>query len=183
MSAPDIAIGGRMQAGKTTCAEHLEARYGYVRCSLADPIKEVARAGFEWDGRKDVRGRRLLQELGTAGRNYDPELWLRRFDQRIAARGPRPVVVDDLRLRREVEHVRRLGFRLLRVVRPGAPATNDPALDAHETETELEGVPFDLVIVNDGTLEDLRRELDRSLDSWLAGSARSGAETGPGGAD
>jgi hypothetical protein len=175
MSPPDIAIGGRMRAGKTTAAEHLVARHGYERRSLADPIKQVARAEFDWDGRKDPRGRRLLQELGSAGRNYDPGLWLRRFDRRFAARGPWPTVVDDLRLRREAEHLRELGFRLVRIVRPDTPVAEDPALDAHETETELEDAPFDLVILNDGTLEDLRRELDRALEPWLGRASGAGA--------
>jgi hypothetical protein len=47
-------------------------------------------------------------------------------------------------------------------------------LDAHETETELAEAPFDVVVVNDGTLEDLRRELDRALGPWLEGSAAAG---------
>jgi hypothetical protein len=175
MNRPHIAIGGRMQAGKTTCADHLVARYDYVRYALADPIKEIARAEFGWDGRKDVRGRRLLQELGTAGRNYDADLWLRRFDQRFGARDTRPVVVDDLRLRREVDYLRALGFLTLRVVRPGTAAREDPTLHAHETETDLENVPFDLVIVNDGALDDLRRELERVLRPWLASEREAGS--------
>jgi hypothetical protein len=180
MDRPHIGIGGRMQAGKTTCAEHLASRHGYLRCALADPIKDVARAEFGWDGRKDARGRRLLQELGTAGRNYDPDLWLRRFDQRCAAAGPRPVVVDDLRLRREVEHLRAGGFLTLRVVRPAGPEPGvDPALHAHETETELEAVPFDLVIVNDGTVADLLRKLEAALAPWLGGAAASAHARGP----
>jgi hypothetical protein len=69
-----IAIGGRMQVGKTTAADRLVERHGFVKYALAGPIKEIARTGFGWDGQKDARGRRLLQEIGTVGRNYAPDL-------------------------------------------------------------------------------------------------------------
>ncbi|HET6617196.1 MAG TPA: hypothetical protein VFH69_05245, partial [Gemmatimonadota bacterium] len=58
-----IAIGGRMQVGKTTAADRLVERHGFVKYALATPIKEIARSEFGWDGRKDPRGRRLLQEI------------------------------------------------------------------------------------------------------------------------
>lgn len=43
--------------------------------SFAHSLKECARKYFFWDGKKDQRGRRLLQTLGTeVGRWYDPEI-------------------------------------------------------------------------------------------------------------
>jgi hypothetical protein len=176
MELPDIAIGGRMQAGKTTCAQWLVARHGYVRRALADPIKDLARVAFGWDGRKDERGRRLLQELGTAGRHYDPDCWLRRLDAVLSARRTAPVVVDDVRLAREVDHLRARRFVTLLIERPGVvpePA-GDPTVLVHETETGLEGVAFDAVLVNGGTLEDLYAALERVLSPWL-GAAHADA--------
>ena len=85
-----------MQVGKTTAADWLVARHGFVKYALADPIKEIARTGFGWDGRKDARGRRLLQEIGTVGRHYDPDLWLDRFAARLRAEAPARAVVDAL---------------------------------------------------------------------------------------
>lgn len=164
MTPSHVAIGGTMQVGKTTCAQHLVARHGYTRNSLAEPIKEIARASFGWDAKKDDRGRRLLQEIGSAGRRYDPDLWLRRFDAWIAARPPGPVVVDDLRLEREAAHLRDRGFAILLVRRPGfEPSTAAPALLRHETETELERVQPDVLLVNSGTIPDLLLQLDETI--------------------
>lgn len=161
---PHVAIGGKMRVGKTTCAEHLVSCHGYRRYAIADPIKDLARTGFGWDGRKDDRGRRLLQELGSAGRAYERRIWLRRFDEWFAAHGDVPVVVDDVRLVNEVEHFRRRRFLLIGLRRPTVPGgAGDAVLRAHETETELERADFDVVVVNVGTIPDLLEKLDRAV--------------------
>jgi len=153
-----------MQVGKTTAADRLVERHGFVKYALAAPIKEIARTGFGWDGRKDARGRRLLQEIGTVGRNYAPDIWLDRFAARLAADAPERAVIDDLRLAREAEFLRRLGFVCVLVTRPSEaiPAIDGGAGTAgHETETEIEGVGADAEIDNSGTFAALYERLDR----------------------
>ena len=159
-----VAIGGRMQVGKTTAADWLVARHGFVKYALATPIKEIAREGFGWDGAKDARGRRLLQEVGTVGRNYDRDLWLDRFAARLVADSAPRAVVDDLRLAREAEYLERLGFACVLVTRPArlVPAIDGAADTArHETETEIEGVDVVATLDNAGTFDELHGRLDR----------------------
>ncbi|MGH7566618.1 MAG: hypothetical protein ACREK2_07290 [Gemmatimonadota bacterium] len=159
-----IAIGGRMQVGKTTAADRLVDRHGFVQYALATPIKEIARSDFGWDDRKDARGRRLLQEIGTVGRHYDRDLWLNRFAARLAADGPSRAVVDDLRLVREEEFLKRLGFVCVLVTRPVrliSAVEGDGATAEHETETEIGQVDADAQIDNSGTFADLYEWLDR----------------------
>lgn len=161
-----VAFGGRMQVGKTTAARHLEERHGFVRLALADPIKEIARA-MGWDGAKDARGRRLLQEVGDVGRRYDPAVWLDRLAARVEAAGERRIVVDDVRLAPEADRLREMGFRLARVDRPAAVAAGlEPGAPqrGHATETGLDDAVFDRGIDNSGTFE----ELYALLDEWMA---------------
>jgi hypothetical protein len=168
---PHVAIGGRMQVGKTTCANHLVSRYGYARYALAEPIKELAQREFGWDGRKDDRGRRLLQEIGSAARAYDHGIWLRRFEEWFSARGATPVVIDDVRLPSEADFFREKGFLTILVLRPGfSLPLADPALREHETERELEPSQLDLVITNAGTIADLHRAVDEALAGWISAS-------------
>jgi dephospho-CoA kinase len=169
-----IAIGGRMQVGKTTAADRLVDRHGFVKYALATPIKEIATSDFGWDGRKDARGRRLLQEVGTVGRHYDRDLWLDRFAGRLAAENPPRAVIDDLRLVREEEYLRRLGFVCVLVTRPARlipAAAGAGDTSGHETETEIGQVDVDAQIDNSGTFEDLYERLDRLLADLQTGRA------------
>jgi dephospho-CoA kinase len=159
-----VAIGGRMQVGKTTAADRLAERHGFVKYALAAPIKEIARAEFGWDGEKDARGRRLLQEVGTVGRNYRGDIWLARFAERLDAEQPARAVVDDLRLEREEEYLRGLGFVCVVVTRPASlipPVPGAEGARGHETETEIGRLDADVEIANAGTFEELYGRLDR----------------------
>ena len=158
-----VAIGGRMQVGKTTAADHLVERHGFVKYALAAPIKEIAEGAFGWDGQKDARGRRLLQEIGTVGRNYRGDIWLDRFAARLAAEAPPRAVVDDLRLEREEGYLRELGFACVLVTRPAEliPAAGSEEARGHETETEIGRLDVDAVIDNAGSFDDLYERLDR----------------------
>jgi dephospho-CoA kinase len=169
-----VAIGGRMQVGKTTAADRLVERHGFVKYALAAPIKEIAKSAFGWDGRKDARGRRLLQEVGTVGRNYSGDIWLDRFAERLAAERPPRAVVDDLRLEREDRYLRELGFTCVLVTRraeliPEVEGAEE-ALE-HETETEIGRLDVDAVIDNSGSFDDLYARLDRLVAELEAGRA------------
>ncbi len=167
-----IAFAGKMQVGKTTAADHLVASHGFRKYALADPIKEIARRDFAWDGAKDERGRRLLQEIGSVGRAYDPEIWLRRLAERMEQDGAPRVVVDDVRLRREVTFLTSLGFTVVRIDRPERLITTPTSGDRarHETETELDHLPFEATIANDRTIDDLRAAVDGLLGGQGTGT-------------
>lgn len=160
-----IAFAGKMQVGKTSAADHLVRRHGFRKYALADPIKEIARDAFGWDGAKDEPGRRLLQEIGSVGRAYDPEIWLSRLAERLARDGAERSVVDDVRLAREVTFLESLGFTVVRILRPADRITTltSDERGRHETETELDAVHVDETIDNRGTLEDLYAAVDRLL--------------------
>jgi hypothetical protein len=178
---PDIiSISGRIGAGKDVIAGHLVEKYGYVRRGWADALKlEVAarlprtleayvRYGYPgrlhtepvgaiihdllWAHRDHVT-RALLQEWGTELRRADdPDYWVKAWARDL----PPKVVVPDTRFQNEADTVQRLGGRLWRVVRPGYEATGD-----HASETTLDGFPaWDALLVNDGTVGDLRAQVD-----------------------
>lgn len=64
-----------------------------------------------WDGLKDDRGRKLLQNLGTHTlRAYDPDYWINRLDLDSF---PGAVYVDDARFPNEIEFLRNNGFHIV----------------------------------------------------------------------
>ena len=79
-----IGITGLAQSGKDTVADILQSRYGFYKMGMADPIYKIAYEHFNWDGKKDDNGRKLLQDIGTAGRSYDKDIWVRKMSEQLS---------------------------------------------------------------------------------------------------
>lgn len=75
-----VLISGKAGAGKTTVAESMLSgippKYSAIISSFALGVKNVA-YGMGWNGVKDEAGRRLLQQIGNAGRDYDKNIWVK----------------------------------------------------------------------------------------------------------
>lgn len=182
---PDLGLLGKARSGKDTTAEYLVRRYGYTRVAFADALKAaavavdpivevysthwggaafrrlsdvVAEVGMETAKNTVPEVRRFLQALGVSMRDHvDPEVWVGAA-VRIAQQAEGPVVFTDVRFPNEAAALERLGFRLVRIVRPGA-GLDGPA-GAHSSETALDGRQVDAEVLNDGTIEDLHRRID-----------------------
>lgn len=141
-----IGMIGFAGAGKDTAAEALLGR-GFERRAFADALKAVALA-MGWDGVKDERGRRFLQDLGLACREHIHErVWL---DAALRDIEGRDVVITDVRFLNEAEAVREAGGILVRVVRPGVGPAND-----HVSELQLLEWPADITLTNAASPADL----------------------------
>jgi len=153
----DVGLVGYAGAGKDTAAFGL-MREGWHRKGFADLLKMRA-LDIGWDGSKDAKGRKLLQVIGCAVREYDPEFWVREAFARIDPR--RPYVWTDVRFQNEVDFlINERKAVIIRIVRPGLKAGK------HESESgqaELVGVTHE--VVNDGTIEDLHRKVVNILNA------------------
>lgn len=146
----DIGLIGLAGAGKDTAAFGL-LRLGWHRKGFADLLKMRA-LDIGWDGTKDDRGRKLLQTIGCAVREYDPEFWVREAFGRIDTR--RPYVWTDVRFKNEAQAIREIRRGILvRVHNPNCVS------DGHVSETELFSIKCDHEIVNDGSKEQLQEKL------------------------
>jgi dephospho-CoA kinase len=151
---PLIGLAGYMQSGKTTCAKHLNTE-GWTRVAFADALKEeLTRLG--WDGIKDKRGRRLLQQFGQTMRGYNPDYWIKRWLERyyhLKRIGIECIVCDDVRYPNEVECIRRLGGCVVRIDR----YIRWPWWPKHKSERRCRA---DYIIKNKGSIEDMLCRLD-----------------------
>lgn len=163
-----IGLAGRAGAGKDEVARIL-TDFGFERRAFADKLRAVAYAadphvqgrlsngGWErlstlvdevgWDRAKqfgDVR--RFLQRLGTEGvrAHLGYDTWVEAIDLDATR-----IAIADVRFENEAEFVRSRGGVVWRVLRDAAGAVA-------EHVSEDQSFPADAVLVNNGTLAELR---------------------------
>jgi len=160
MQGVRIAFSGKMQVGKTTSADYLVRRYGFAKLSFAGKLKEIAHDLFPEQFENGEKPRKLLQDLGIKMREIDEDVWARYVIRKVESLPKESnIAIDDLRFLNEYEAVKNAGFFVVRIVRdvPPSPFSN------HQSETEVEKMPFDWVIYNTSTFERLYESLDRVL--------------------
>lgn len=125
-----ILISGRAGEGKTTfanlCVEKLRKEKMPAKIfSFAKGLKDTA-LYMGWDGEKDKKGRRLLQQIGGVGREYSESIWADRAVGKIedwlsdVANGNWFALIDDWRFGNEGNVILDSFFPVLKVrmIRP-----------------------------------------------------------------
>lgn len=146
---------------------------------LAEVVDDIG-----WDEAKavfDGEIRRLLQVFGTEiGREWDEDFWVDRGLTGIAApakpgwpeslewaaQPDRGYVFSDVRFENEVRAIQEFApySLLIKVGRPGYGPIN-----SHKSDRGLPDAMFDVVIDNDGTLDDLHTKADEAVENWSKG--------------
>jgi hypothetical protein len=175
-----IAFVGRAGAGKDTSAAYLVERYGFVQAMFAGALKEMALAWAEYVGidhawfterhlkEQPIPGfgfsaRRFMQTLGTEwGRTLMPMIWIVGLQRHLGLHeGGTPlhdrIVLSDCRYPNEVEWLRGVGARLVRVVRDVEPVA------AHESEAHVGTFEVDAELLNTGSFGGLHHQLDELM--------------------
>ncbi|MEU8133267.1 hypothetical protein [Streptodolium elevatio] len=170
-----IGLSGYARSGKDEAAKALVAG-GWRQVAFADKVKDfvcaldpmvpstrggqpmrlstvVARRGWDYAKTWYPEVRVLLQRAGTeAGRRIlGQDIWIDALFRDIAEEPA--VVISDVRFPNEAQAIADRGGLLIRIERPGV------GVMPHESETALDDWPFDHVLVNDGTVEDLHRKV------------------------
>lgn len=164
-----ILISGHAQNGKDTAAgmikEQLEENGSRVLIThYGDLVKYICKSLFGWDGKKDTKGRSLLQHVGTdIVRKKDPDFWVRYIVQVLNVFNEEwdYVVIPDCRFPNEVEMIKQnFDTTHIRIVRSNFETPLTVEQQNHESETALNNYPADEVIENDGSVADLRRKIN-----------------------
>jgi hypothetical protein len=171
-----IGFAGRAYAGKSTCAQlAADIIGGVLVLPIAYHLKLWARQ-VGWDGKKDDRGRALLQTIGQAARDYDPDIWFdlwleaARWRARVDGLPRLVVIADDIRHDNEAAAILGMGGVVVEVIRQGGP-TLGGGFELHPSEAGLcpqvsSKCP---VIKNDGGLPDLRAKVGQLVEKMSQG--------------
>lgn len=164
-----ILISGKAGTGKTTfgelLAQHLTTYTSLTvqTANFADTVKSTARVSFGWDGKKDDRGRRLLQQIGGIGREYNESIWARNLVTYVEQNNlfpPDVVIAGDWRFPNELAYLEKEGFQtlLINMSAPEREILKDTEYYKDISETALDDFDrYDYVIQNDDlTYEELK---------------------------
>lgn len=105
-----VFLSGKIGSGKSFLAKHVqESLKDSTIISFATPVKEIATKHFGWDGKKDERGRKLLQTIAhEAGRVYDPNIWVEKaadwFIHNDTEFLQSVIIFDDNRYQNEIDY-------------------------------------------------------------------------------
>lgn len=154
-----ILVSGKAESGKDTACTYIYNELGLLRprrLAFAKPVKSFA-ALLGWDGKKDEKGRAMLQWLGDGIRQFNPELWCQTAYKsvcRLRGLHYRTFIFSDCRYLNDISFFkdRFTHVYVVRVIRPQHENALTDAQKAHASETELDDYDFDAVISNGSNL-------------------------------
>ena len=150
-----IGFAGKMHSGKSFAAKRCQdllRSNGYCTGILhfAKAVKDIA-LDMGWNGVKDVKGRRLLQLIGTeCGReciddNVWVDKWLNNYHRYIEVNPNLILLVDDVRFENELNCIKNLGGIVIYIKGKESWIKN---LFAHKSEKLITKSMTDVVIDN-----------------------------------
>ena len=172
-----IGLSGYARSGKDEVAKILVEEYGYTRAAFADKIREFLyetnpQIGgnrlqhlidtYGWEvAKSQPEVRHLLQSIGVGARKLlGDDIWIYQVLKDLHPSDK--VVISDVRFINEAECIGARGGQLWRIKRPGVEPIND-----HVSENELDGYKVDMILKNEGTLEDLRKMVHNRMEFTL----------------
>lgn len=174
-----IAFAGKAGAGKSTVANTFKKcmnsdnnhnDYSIPIIPFAKEIKLQAKI-LGWDGEKDEKGRKLLQDITKPikayhGQNHYAEVV---FDEAVSIE-PDFLVIDDLRFKAEANYLLQKAKEgkckviFVKVENKNFVSNLTEDAKADISENDLNDFEFDCVIDNSGTLEELEVEVEKFIE-------------------
>lgn len=181
-----IGVGHKKGVGKDAFASRLVDKWGFIRISFADQLKEAARIIYHFstdqlygdkkevvDKRWGKTPRQVLQEMGTGIRQYDEDVWIKstriKIDNLVKTNPSLRVVIADVRFPNEAEALHTMkqdplvpwNTQVVKIYRD----VPENEFSKHISETALdEYLGWDQVIDNTGSLSALFNKADQLME-------------------
>ena len=178
-----ICIVGNIGSGKSTAGNILK-KYGYEEITFANPVKEIGLIlGFEhkelYGSQEDklkinefwgVSGREFMQKFATnvmrnelhkhINMNMDGKtIWVRLCEKKIIQmlKENKKILVSDGRFIDEINMIKQYNGTIIKLERNNLYDLN------HESESYISNIPYDTIINNNGTLDELEQSIKKVI--------------------
>src|SRR3989344_1545837 len=152
-----ISLTGNMGVGKDTMADYMVEKYGYVKISMADPMKRIAKEIYEFSdeqlwGPSQARNQDDTRYPRADGTFLSARIVAQLLGNELSRLSyPETWIVYMKRVVAKIEAGKGMGGIAVRLVRPALPVDGflTTGLQNHITETEQLSIPddfFDRVI-------------------------------------
>ena len=171
MKGTKIAIVGKIRSGKDTAADYIIQNYGLKPFSFGSGITEVINRYFP-EALTEGKPRKHYQVIGQAFRELNPEIWVEILEKKLQdewEENPNTgVIITDLRQLNEYKRLKELGFTIIKIEAPFSARLQRIEKEGdvfsweqlnHETELQAERCPYDYLVVNNSSIEDLYHQL------------------------
>lgn len=163
-----LAIVGKMRSGKDSVASIFINKFGYKKLAFADGITEIIDKFFPESYSTGTKPREHYQKIGQELRKINQNVWINYLDRRLSQFDNLNVIVSDCRQKNEEIYLREKGFilikviadteiRLQRIANSGESVTLEQL--NHESESQVDSIQADYIIVNNGTYEELTSQI------------------------
>jgi hypothetical protein len=173
-----VFILGKVGAGKDTLVNIFKSEYQFEPFFYADNLKAVLMyAG--WDNEKNLRGRKLLQDVGYAFRKYDENFWvdwvfediesyIESYEEGKLPNNEARIIIGDVRHPNEISRLlelfnKKYGWNKSVTIKIKGPNRDgnremDQETLADVSETSMDNYQPDYLIINDlaTDIEELR---------------------------
>lgn len=182
-----IGVCGKRRSGKDLVANFICSQYNYTNKKISSDLKSIIKILFGFtdsqlesdekdiiDPMWDITPRQPMQFFGTEIMQYKiqeliPDIqrnfWIKSFINKNVVNNTQKIIVSDIRFLHEYEELKKYNIIIIRVDRINENVNNS-AVDEHISEKEYLKIPADIVIQNDGTIEDLYKKI-QGLDLFL----------------
>lgn len=167
-----IILSGKARAGKDTTMNFLNEIYNnIIQLQYGSYIKEYAKKISNWDGSEETKPRELLQQLGTniIRENIDNKFFIKKMidDIKVYSYFFDTIVISDARFKIEIDDIKNTFNNVIavRIERPNFDNGLTLEQKKHPSEIDLDDYnKFDYKLINDGTLEDLKKKVEKLVE-------------------
>ena len=167
-----IILSGKARAGKDTTMNFLNEIYNnIIQLQYGSYIKEYAKKISNWDGSEETKPRELLQQLGTniIRENIDNKFFVKKMidDIKVYSYFFDTIVISDARFKIEIDDIKNTFNNVIavRIERPNFDNGLTLEQKKHPSEIDLDDYnKFDYKLINDGTLEDLKKKVEKLVE-------------------